>query len=785
MQDHSKKIIRHHFYLFFAIFLTLGIFIGTIWQSLWIPISVLISFSIYLYFQKSDNRFLIVLQIIILSTGWFLSTVRIHEIDQNLELIDSLNSESLDFTGIIYNTKLTEHGWRSDCEILLLAGNKFKNDFRMTVYGKSAIPNNGDTLFTHGKIKKLVGKRNPGDFDFRSHFSRKGKYGRIFIDKEYDSIIHEGKLPFYLRMVKASRDFVTHSVQMATDPKTSGLLTALLLGDKSSIDEEMKKDFADTGVIHVLAVSGLHVGYILIVLTILSSTLRIPWGWNRVIIIFGLIAFCALTGGKPSVIRASIMAGLYVITPIINRPGNIWNIIGFSACLLLAFDPLYIKDLGFILSFTAVISIIYFYGLFEKLLPKSINPKNIQNSFLKNTLSLFLVSLSAQIGTLPITAAYFHKIPIISLVANVIIVPIIGLIVVVGFMIIGLSFSPFLSGLAGNVAGRLQMIISWFAQFFSSFSFSSIGVTQIVLIDIVLYFLMILGIFLIFQNSFRGKGIITFLLMFNLFIWGNPSKPETNIIFMDVGQGDAAVIQFSNGKTMLIDAGNKSRRGDWGERVVIPVLNHLGIKRLDWTVMSHPHADHIGGLISLIEVIPIDTVLDTYTGYGSWTYKHLMERFEKLGTQIKKPMKGETFIISPMESIQFLAPDSTFSVQQHNVNNASIVFKLKIGTKSILFTGDLEHEGDEALVKFGKHLNVDILKVAHHGSITSTTEKVLSIIDPELAVVSVGDGNKFSHPSPIVMDRLKQYQIQIHRTDYSGALWITSDGFSYWENLWK
>jgi len=441
--------------------------------------------------------------------------------------------------------------------------------------------------------------------------------------------------------------------------------------------------------------------------------------------------------------------------------------------------------LGFILSFSAVISIIYFYGLFEKLLPEIINPTHIQNSFLKNTLSLFLVSLSAQIGTLPITAAFFHKIPIVSLVANVIIVPIVGVIVVVGFMIIALSFSPFLSVLAGKVAWLLQIIISWFARFFSSFSFSSIPVEKIVFFDVALYGLMILGIFLIFQSEYRGKGLITFLVMLNLIILRISPKPVTNIIFMDVGQGDAALIQFSNGKTMLVDAGNRNRREDWGERVVLPVLNHLGIKKLDWTVMSHPHADHIGGLVSVVESIPTDTLMDTYSGYGSWTYNHLIDRYTELGTFIKKPKTGEILQITPKESILFFAPDSIFSVNQHNVNNASIVFKLMVGEKSILFTGDLEHEGDKALIQFGDHLKVDILKVGHHGSITSTTEKVLSIIKPDLAVVSVGEGNKFSHPSPIIMNRLKDYQIEIHRTDYSGALWIQSDGLSYWKNEWK
>ncbi len=785
MENKYKSMIRTRLYLFCSIFLSLGIFVGISWQNTWIPFVLFFIIFIGLLLRQSDTIFLFLLSILIFTSGWFISSVRKNEIEQKLSLADSLHGKTLSFSGIVNEIKETDYGWRAGCEILLLSDNVLKNDFNVFVFGKGLIPNEGDTLLSKGKMKKLVGKRNPGEFDFRAHFSRQGNYGRIFIVKKHKSIIHQGNLPLSVSWIRSAQAFVRNSLNDATDSKTAGLLTALLLGDKSTIDENMKLDFANTGVIHVLAVSGLHVGYILIILTIFASIIRIPWGWNRIIVIFGLFAFCALTGGKPSVIRASIMAGLYVISPILNRPGNVWNIIGFAACLLLAYDPLYIMDLGFILSFSAVISIIYFYGLFEKLLPEVINPTHIQNSFLKNTLSLFLVSLSAQIGTLPITAAFFHKIPIISLVANVVIVPIIGVIVVVGFMIIALSFSPFLSQLAGNVASLLQTTISWFAQIFSSYSFSSIPVKQIVFFDVALYGLMILGIFLIFQSEYRGKGLITFLLMLNLIILRISPKPVTNIIFMDVGQGDAALIQFSNGKTMLVDAGNRNRREDWGERVILPVLNHLGIKKLNWTVMSHPHADHIGGLVSVVESIPTDTLMDTYSGYGSWTYNHLIERYSELNTFIKKPKAGEILQITPKESILFFAPDSIFSVSQHNVNNASIVFKLMMGEKSILFTGDLEHEGDKVLTQFGDHLKVDILKVGHHGSITSTTEKVLSIIKPELAVVSVGDGNKFSHPSPIVMNRLKDYEIQIHRTDYSGALWIQSDGLSYWKKEWK
>ena len=785
MGENINIIIRNKFYLFFAIFMIIGILIGMWLHNNLILFLISICLIIPIFFYKSDYFFHICLGCLIVICGIFISFVRLKGIDQNLKFFNELHGDSISFSSVIHQTKKTEHGWRADSKILSIGHNKLKSGLHLYIYGKGDIPTVGDTLISKGKFGKLTGKRNPGDFDFRSHFSRQGNYGRIFIDKKHKTITLHGTLPLLKRFIHSSQNFVRSSLNKSTDPKTAGLLTALLLGDKSSIDENMKDDFANTGVIHVLAVSGLHVGYILIILSLFTSIIRIPWGWNRLFIIIGLIVFCALTGGKPSVIRASIMAGLYVLTPLLDRPANIWNIIGFSACFLLAFDPLYILDLGFILSYSAVISIIYFYKLFEELLPESINPKYIENVLLKNALSLFLVSLSAQIGTLPITAAYFHKIPIISLVANVIIVPIIGIIVVIGFMILGLSFSPFLSELAGNMAWFFQNLISWFAKFFSSFTYSSIQVPQITLLDVILYGLFILGLFCIFQSKYRGKGIITFLLISNLWVWSNSSIPITKIIFMDVGQGDAAIIQFSNGKTMLVDAGNRNRREDWGEKVVIPVLGHLGIQKLDWIVMSHPHADHIGGLVSVVESIQADTLLDTYTGYGSWTYNHLIDRFINLGTIIKTPDAGEIMQITPMESIHYFAPDSMFSVNQRNVNNASIVFKLVMGEKSILFTGDLEHEGDNALLKFGEYLDIDVLKVGHHGSITSTSEKVLLKMKPELAVVSVGDGNKFSHPSPVVMDRLAQNQITIHRTDHSGALWLESDGQSYWEKEWK
>jgi len=736
-----------------------------------------------LMIQKPSSNYSLILLVVAL--GWMASSVRVHQLHTKRDLIESFHEKDIFFQGIFHSIQQTEYGWKGKCELNQLNGASIPPNIFLTVFGKKNMPTEQDTVNGMGELKKLNSVRNPGEFNFKSFYERQHIFGRIFLDKEKPIQIRSGSPKSNHLSIKKVQTSIRTTIQSSTDSTTAGLLLALILGDKSTIDENLKNDFAETGVIHVLAVSGLHVGYILIILSILTSMLSIPWGWNKLVIILGLIFFCFLTGLKPSVIRASMMAALYILSPVINRPASVWNIIGFVAIFLLLIEPLYITDLGFILSFAAVISIIYFYNLFERILPNQINPKFIQNSGIKFVWGLFLVSLSAQIGTLPITAYYFHKIPIISLIANVIIVPIIGVIVVIGFIILGCSFSPQLASIAGESAWFFQKVISWFAEFFSSFKYSSIPVQKVDSVDVALYGFLISGLFLIFQKAYRGKGIISFLLLMNLGVFTTITAPKTQILFMDVGQGDAALVQYSNGKTMLIDAGNRNRREDWGERVVIPVLNHLGVNKLDWVMMSHPHADHIGGLVSLVEEIPADTLIDTYAGYGSWTYNHLVERYTELGTIIKRPKIGEITQISPLEAIRYFAPDSASSTHHHNVNNASIVCQLLIGEKTILFTGDLEHEGDEDLIRFGDKLKSDILKVGHHGSITSTTPQILSLIQPEMAVVSVGHGNKFSHPSPIVMDRLMKQNITIHRTDQSGALWLSSDGNEFKVKSWR
>jgi len=481
------------------------------------------------------------------------------------------------------------------------------------------------------------------------------------------------------------------------------------------------------------------------------------------------------------------MAGLFLIAPIVNRSSNNWNIIGASAIILLLYNPHSLLDLGFLLSFSAVISIIYFYNYFELNLPDSINPAKMENRVIKFSLGLFLVSIAAQIGTLPITAFTFGSAPIISSIANVFIVPLIGILVALGFAIIGFAWVPFIPDWFGESAWALQWTIKKIASLFASFPYATIQLSSIGFIDIFLYTFLTATILLFIHKSHKKYAIWTFLLSLNLIFWPNALQKRniTDIIFLDVGQGDGAFIRFPDGRTMLVDAGFRSRREDMGERVIVPVLNHFGVDKIDWLVMSHPHSDHIGGIETILETIKVDTVLDTYINYSSWTYKRLLTLFDENDIIRIKPSPGEVKSLSAGMSALFFSPDSLYANAQSNVNNASIVFNLMIGEKSFLFTGDLEDEGDHVLSQFGSYLRSNVLKVAHHGSITSSTPPFIKEVNPEYAIVSVGEGNKFRHPSATVMDRFTDLNIQIKRTDLLGAIWFKTNGIDMWEYKWK
>ena len=744
-------------------------------------IPIFLSFmGIILLFIKSESLFISGILLCTMSFGW--QVMYQHVTQQSEKRFDAnlLHEKTIFFNSPVNDIQQTEKGYKY--RITLHENRDIEAWFFTKKKVSCAI---GDTISGVGEFEAIAGVRNPGEFNFQDYYNRQNIYGWIFADDHFVIQINRNENFQFNKFIYSIRKTIKEQFKRFTPGVAGNLLSALILGDKSEVEPSIRESFAETGVIHVLAVSGLHVGYVLIILLLFKNMFRLPWGWDRIIVIIGLFFFVLLTGGKASVVRASIMAGLYVLAPVVNRQVNIWNIIGAAAFVILCINPLDLMDLGFQLSFLAVASIVFFYNWLNANLPEKLRIQNIEHKSIRFVWGLFMVSFAAQIGTLPLTSFVFGKIPVIALIANVFIVPLIGLLVGIGFAILFLGWLPGAGFAFGNTAWLLGNIITSMTHFFSSVPYGSFKLS-FTPFYIVIYILILFTIIMFYNTKGRKYSLINLMIISNILVWKWAiDTNKMDVIFMDVGQGDAALVILPNDKTMLIDAGQRNQFDDMGSEVVLPVLNYLNIKKLDWVVMSHPHSDHIGGIVSIIDEVEIDTLWDSFIPYKSWTYNTIINTANSRQIVIVRPKQGQFVKLSENAFIEFFAPDSVFAANERNVNNASIVFKLSYGATCVLFTGDLEQEGDQYLMQYNHMLNADVLKVAHHGSITSSTASLLDLIQPELAVISVGRNNKFNHPSQIVMDRFKERNIQIHRTDYQGALWLQSDGNDFSEVPWR
>lgn len=764
------------------VFFTLSFILGLLWGinefSILIPLFISV-LGIVLLFTSRKLLFITGIMLCMLSFGWQIMSKEINNQKSNRLIANQIHENIISFSSIVLDIQATEKGFK-----YLVNLDEHKGIGAWFYHDEKINCAVGDFISGTGKFNEISPVRNPGEFDFQKYFNRQNIYGWIFAEDFYPIQIGQNKNFQLKNYIFNIREKIRHHFQRITPGISASLLSALILGDKSEVEPSIRESFAETGVIHVLAVSGLHVGYVLIILLLLKNILRLPWGWDRIVVIMGLFFFVLLTGGKASVVRASFMAGLYVLAPLVNRQVNIWNIISAAAFFILCFNPLDLFDLGFQLSFIAVISIVFFYNWFNAILPEKMKVQNVEHKSIQFIWGLFLVSFAAQLGTLPLTSYVFGKIPIIALIANVFIVPLIGLLVGVGFFILFLGWLPVIGYALGNSAWFLSKMITSLTYTFSSIPYSSFKLTFTPFYFLI-YLIILIAVIFISNSARRKYGILCLAFVGNFLVWNWALETrKIDIIFLDVGQGDAAVVLLPNNKTMLIDAGQRNQYEDMGKEVILPVLKHLNIKKLNWVVMSHPHSDHIGGIVSIINEVEIDTLWDSYISYTSWTYKTIINEALDNNIEIIHPRQGQVVKLSGNVFVEFFAPDSVFAVTERNVNNASIVFKLTYGKTSILFTGDLEHEGDQFLLPYEKMLKSDVLKVAHHGSITSSTPSLLDIIQPELAVVSVGRNNKFNHPSQIVMDRFNKRKIKIHRTDKEGALWLRSNGMKIKELPW-
>lgn len=751
-------------------------------------LGLIVAASPWIWFVKKERNFVFVLILVTIFIGAGTSTIHQSDARQVINKALIIHQKHVQTLSIMKDVSMTNKGkYRYHIKNIIInsitdeqspeLGGFLYSESKLTV-----LP--GDTIIAKGLWRVFDDQRNPGQFDLRKYYSRLGIHGMFFPDPDSPvTIIGSSSLTFD-RVIFVLREGIRNRLNWYLDPKEAGLLTALTLGDKSGIDPDMKTNFQDSGIVHVLAVSGLHVGYILLILSVMVALFRIPWGWDRIVIIAGLFLFSAMTGFSASVSRASLMAGLYVLAPVVNRKANPWNILSAASLIILVLDPGQLFQTGFALSFAAVASILYFYQEIDKWLPERMRVNSIRSTPIRYTWALFLVSLSAQIGTVPITIMLFHRLPIIALAANVVIVPLIGIILALGIVLLTLSGIPLLAGIYANIIWLCITVVKTLAGWFAGLPFATIQVNQFSTIQIALYIVSLGMVVMYFNRQARRMLILGFVLV-NILIWAWAGQSrDLNVLYLDVGQGDAAIVRFPGDKTMVVDAGSRFRERDDGKSIVIPGLQRLGVDHVDWLVLSHPHNDHIGGALSLLQTFRVDTVWLPDTDYNSWTYQRILDVVDEDGISIVHPVGGTARRLTPESIAQFFWPDTALT-QEGNVNNLSIVFRIQFGANSFLFPGDLEWNAETELIGYGNQLHSNVLKSGHHGSGTSSSPAFLDQVTADLAVISVGENNKYKHPSKTVLNRYRDNGMTVYRTDQNEAVWLRSDGKKIKMVKWK
>ena len=641
----------------------------------------------------------------------------------------------------------------------------------------------GDRVSLRGRLQRPRPVRNPGGFDYQAFLAQQDIYGTLFVGKP-EQVVSVERLPghwLYEGVVLPLRRAVRQSIERNLAGAPARLLLGVLLGEKRRIPEEVRAAFRSTGLAHALVVSGLHVGMVGGFFFFGFRLLRLADRPSSAATIAALALYALATGAQVPVVRAVLMGTVVLLGRMLRRQGDIYNTLGLAALAILVIWPESPWSMSFQLSFGATWAIVALHGPLASLFPATYQRADSRVG--RWVVSPLCASLAAQLGTGPLIAYSFQQLALGAVVANLVVVPLLALAVGLGLLAALTGWIlPWVATLF-NAANYLVLVglielVSWWA----SLPFASVAVPQPGVLFVAVAATLCLLVPLLPHRAWAGKvAIFTALVWLNVAVWTYALRSrDLEIVFLDVGQGDAALVRFPNGKTMVVDGGERSEYFDYGEQVLLPFLRYMGIRRVDVVVASHSHNDHIGGLVALLEQMEVGHFLDSGQIYDSWTARRLRELIAERGVRYHRVAAGDSLAGLGGVAGLVLHPTADFIDADGNsplgLNNGSVVFSLQHGTVRVLFTGDIEQETDLAILAWGPRLQAQLLKVAHHGSRTSSQPLFVAAVAPAVAVMSLGEGNKFKHPAPEVVARYTAHGARVLRTDHTGAVQVRIDG---------
>ena len=765
--------------------------------------------SIYRYFRYIKLIFTKQVIFLIVMASIISNTILIFQENRykNLYPEENINVEGI----IVSNQEEREYKNRYKLKVLTVNDSDSYKSTQIYIEVKKDIKfQYGDKVVLQGEFLKGSEQRNTGGFDYQLYLKSINIYGTLKVEN-YQKIFSDN-VNGIDKSIHAIKIAVSENIEKILEEREGQIVKGLILGDTTDLEEELKENFQIANISHVLAVSGMHIIYIIIGIEIVFK----KWLGKRdvkYVIMIGLLFYMSITGFTSSIVRAGIMGMMNLIAFLVYRKNDIWTSIAISLGIILIQNPYAITGVGLQLSYLGTMGIILFHKNVKqyfdnlKFIKNNIQIKRNKRIFkiIENLKDILSVTLSAQHMILPIMLYHFNIIGIYFIITNILVSIIIGPIMFLSIIFIISSF----------IHLKLSQFISIFLSFgiqvliqisdLANLPFSKIYIVTPSILFIIIYYIIIFTnnqIYMIYSAKYlnntkrRVKNLIA-LMKYKLYekkkkIWKTYQKilkekniklcilktckmiiliiflsgigqfqQKLKIHFLDVGQGDSCFIITPNHKTILIDGGGSTSSSfDVGKDTVIPYLLDKGYTKINYVFISHFDQDHVGGILPVLEELHIGQIFISPQVEKSENYETFLELVKQKDLKVQEVKAGDKIIIEDI-TFQILWPIEK-PIEENMLNNNAMVMKLQYKSFSMLFTGDIEEIAEKKILNLYKDnadkLNTTVLKVAHHGSKSSSTEEFLKVVNSKVAIIGVGENNMFGHPNNEVLERLQSFR---------------------------
>lgn len=674
----------------------------------------------------------------------------------------------------------------------------------------------GDHVAFMARVREPYGTMNPGGFHFGQYLKRQGIHAVATLQGP-EAIRVQGTpvrttRELILGVVDHWRQTIHHAAVSSLTNPALGLFLGMVLGEQSYIESDIRDAFMASGTVHILSISGSHLGLLALLIfagarwslrqlpTFCLERLSLRLTATRFAILITLPAvsfYTVLAGAEMPTVRSWIMIVVCCVGIWLGRERNLLTALAVAALLMVLPHPEAIQDISFQLSYLSVAAIALVVLVRKQ---KESNLSGLDAAFppaqptwlvglWHKAVLAWLITLAVSLATLPLVAHDFHQIPWLGLFANMVIVPLVGALMIPLGLLSGMLVLVWGGGTL-PMASVNQWVFDWLAQVVSMVSHIP-GATWYVaspsLSSMIVFWGMLAGVVALWHRHLIRWGCGAILLGILLW-WGWSPRtgwdPGTvRVTFLDVGQGDATLIELPDGQTVLIDGGPSYRRLDMGRAVIGPYLWNQGIRRLDHVVATHPQWDHVGGLPWVLDTFEVGQYWDNGVSRPERFFSRLHLAVKSAGLQEQITTAG-TVIVSPGPcSLTVLSPSRSQRAERYgswtvssgkDLNNRSLVIRLECGQHSFLFTADVEQQSLDELLHVSNGFSARIVKVPHHGAKSSLNREWVNRLQAEAMVVSVGAHNRYGHPAPEVLDAYDKRGLPLYRTDRDGAVWFTA-----------